>query len=195
MESQEQVFGLITVAEEQQKAVQEAIEGLKAERAALARERAALSQAVGASVSQALGGASEVAAKAFGEASKPFMSQLSGVMKVAGEAEGKLLGAVKAFGWRWALLAFSASAGGIMAAVCVSSMTVWWERHEVEGLKEQKAALMSEVGQLQAQASEWAKRAGRAKLEKCGESARLCVRVNKNIGYGENEDYFILRGY
>ena len=195
MESQEQVFGLIAVAEEQQKAVQVALDGLSAERAALAKERAALSQSVGASVRQALAGASEIAAGAFGEASKPFVSQLSGVLKAAGEAESKLSRAVAAFGWRWALLAGGAAAGGIVATVLVGWMVSWWQRHEVEGLAEQKAALISEVGQLQAEANEWAKRGGRAKLETCGDAGRLCVRIDKSTGYGKEGDYFVLRGY
>jgi hypothetical protein len=74
-------------------------------------------------------------------------------------------------------------------------MLSWWQRHEIERLTEERAALISEVGQLQAQASDWAKRAGRVKLERCGDPGRLCVRVNKDMGYGEKGDYFILRGY
>ena len=45
MDEQQQLFGLMAVAEEHQKAAQAAIEGLAAERAAVARERAALTQA------------------------------------------------------------------------------------------------------------------------------------------------------
>lgn len=45
MDAQQQLFGLMAVAEEHQKAVKTAIDGLTAERAALAKERAALAQA------------------------------------------------------------------------------------------------------------------------------------------------------
>lgn len=45
MEAQQQLFGLMVVAEEHQKAVKAALDGLTAERAALAKERVALSQA------------------------------------------------------------------------------------------------------------------------------------------------------
>ena len=44
MDEQQQIFGLMAVAEEHQKAVTAAIAGLAAERAALAKERALLAQ-------------------------------------------------------------------------------------------------------------------------------------------------------
>jgi hypothetical protein len=213
MDAQQQLFGLMAVAEEHQKAVKAAIDGLTAERAALAKERAAVAQAaasvagvagevrkaaaeaVGASVRQSLAGASDAAAKALGEASKPIVGQLSGVVKAAGEAEGKLSGAVAAFGWKWAVVAGGAAAGGIVAVLLAAWLAVWWQRHQVEQLAEQKAALLGEVAQLQASAEEWAKRGGRAKLEKCGDQGRLCVRIDKGRGYGKDGDYYVLRGY
>lgn len=224
MDAQQQLFGLMAVAEEHQKAVKAALDGLTAERAALAKERAAVAQAaasvagvagevrkaaaeavpaiqkaaseaVGASVRQSLAGASDAAAKALGEASRPIVGQLSGVVKAAGEAEGKLSGAVAAFGWRWAMLAGGAAAGGIVAVLLAAWLAVWWQRHQVEQLAEQKAALLGEVAQLQANAEDWAKRGGRAKLEKCGDQGRLCVRIDKSSGYGKDGDYFVLRGY
>lgn len=48
---------------------------------------------------------------------------------------------------------------------------------------------------MQANADDWAKRGGRAKLEKCGDAGRLCVRIDKTTGYGKDSDYFVLRGY
>jgi hypothetical protein len=203
----------MAAAEDQQKAVKTLLDALAAERAALAKERAGVAQAaasvagvagevrkaaaeaVGASVRQSLAGASDAAAKALGEASKPIVGQLSGVVKAAGEAEGKLSGAVAAFGWKWAVVAGGAAAGGIVAVLLAAWLAVWWQRHQVEQLAEQKAALLGEVAQLQASAEEWAKRGGRAKLEKCGDQGRLCVRIDKTTGYGKDSDYYVLRGY
>ena len=225
MDAQQQLFGLMAVAEEHQKAVKAAIDdGLTAERVALAKERAALSQAaasvagvagdvkkaaaqavpaiqkaaseaVGASVRQSLAGAAEAAVEALGEAAKPIIGSLSGVVRAAGEAEGKLSSAVASFGWKSATLAGGAAAGGIVAVLFAGWMSGWWERHQVEQLAEQRAALLSEVAQLRAQAEDWAKRAGRSKLEKCGDHGRLCVRVDKTAGFGKDEDYYVLRGY
>lgn len=55
--------------------------------------------------------------------------------------------------------------------------------------------LEAEVVELQANAEKWAKRAGRAKLENCGETKRLCARVDKTAAYGNDADYFVLGGY
>lgn len=224
MDAQQQLFGLMTVAEEHQKAVKAAIDGLTAELAALAKERVAVAQAaasvagvagevrkaaadalpaiqkaagdaVGASVGQSLAGASKAAAEALSEASKPIVGQLSGVLKAAGEAEGQLSSAVAAFGWRWSVLVGGAAAVGIAALLLAAWLAVWWQRHQVESLSEQKAALMSEVAQLKANADDWTKRGGRAKLERCGDQGRLCVRIDKSKGYGQDGDYFVLRGY
>lgn len=224
MDVQQQLFGLMAVAEEHQKAVNAALDGLTAERAALAKERAAvvqaaaslagvasevrqaageagpiLQKALGASVRESLVGASETAAKALGEACKPLVGQLSGVVKAAGLAEGKLSGAVAAFGWRWAMLAGGAVAGGIVAVLLAAWLAVWWQRSQLEQLAEQKIALLGEVARLQGQAEDWAKRGGRAKLEQCGPANRLCVRVDKILSYSngidQNYDYFVLWGY
>lgn len=220
MDAQQQLFGLMAVAEEHQKAVKAAIDGLTAERAALAKERAAVAQAaasvagiagevrkaaadavpamqkaageaVGASVRQSLAGASDAAAKALGEAAKPVIGSLSDVVQAAGEAEGSMRNAGAWFAWKWVAVA----AGGLVGVCLVAYASLAWQLHQVEQLAEQKAALLGEVAQLQASAEEWAKRGGRAKLEKCGDQGRLCVRVDKGRGYGKDGDYYVLRGY
>ena len=224
MDTQQQIFALMAAAEDQQKAIGLAVEALVVERVALAKERAAVAQAaasvagvandvrkaaadavpalqkaageaVGASVRQSLAGVSEAATAALEEASRPIVGRLSGVIQSLGEAEGQLSNAVASFGWRWAVLAGGAAAGGIAAVLIAAWLSVWWQRHQVEDLLEQKAQLQAEVGQLQGNAEEWAKRAGRAKLEKCGDTKRLCARVDKTAAYGKDADYFVLRGY
>lgn len=185
MDVQQQLFGLMAVAEEHQKAVNAALGGLTAERAALAKERAAVAQAAASLVSVA----SEVR-QAAGEIA-PVLQ------KALGEAEGKLSGAMAAFGWRWAMLAGGAVAGGISAVLLATWLVVWWQRSQLEQLTEQKTALLGEVARLQGQAEDWAKRGGLAKLERCGPASRLCVRADKTIGYNDGVDksYFVLWGY
>lgn len=177
MDEQQKLFGLMALAEEQQKAVQAAIEGLKG-------QQSAMLQAVQTGTAQAVN-----------EAARPLIGELSGVVQAASQAEGKLSGAVTAFGWRWALLVGCLGSGAIVALLVSAWLAVWWQRYQVEDLAEQKAALLEEVGELRANAEDWAKRGGRAKLETCGDAGRLCVRVDKSIGYGEGGDYFVLRGY
>lgn len=220
MDAQQQLFGLMAVAEEHQKAVKAALDGLTAERAALAKERAAVAEAaasvagvagevrkaaaeavpaiqkaageaVGASVRQSLAGASDAAAKALGEAAKPVIGSLSGMVQAASDAEGSMRNAGQWFAWKWVAVA----AGGLVGVCLVAYASLAMQLHQVSSLREEKAALMGEVAQLQANAEDWAKRGGRAKLETCGDQRRLCVRIDKSIGYGKDGDYFVLRGY
>lgn len=220
MDPQQQLFGLMALAEEHQKAVQAAIDGLADERAALAEERAAVAQAaanvagvadavrkavadavpalkraageaVGASVRQSLAGAADAAVKALEEAAKPVIGSLSGVVKAAGEAEGSMRRAGAWFAWKWVAVA----GGGAVGVCLLAYASLAWQLHQVNSLREEKAELQDEVVQLQANANEWAKQGGRVKLERCGDALRLCVRVNKTAIYGKDNDYFVLRGY
>lgn len=151
----------------------------------------AAGEAVGASVRQSLAGASDAAAKALGEAAKPVIGSLSGVVQAASDAEGSMRNAGAWFAWKWVAVA----AGGLVGVCLVAYASLAWQLHQVSSLREEKAALLGEVAQLQANADDWAKRGGRAKLEKCGDAGRLCVRIDKTTGYGKDSDYFVLRGY
>lgn len=224
MDTEKRLYDLMIVAEDHQKAVLAAIEGLAAERAALVQERAALSraaigmtgvaaavrtvvaettpalreaakEAVAQSVEQSLAGASNTAALALQGALDPIIARLSGAANAAGQAEGKLAHAVASFGWKWAMVAGGAAAGGIIAVLLAALLTTGWQRHQVEQLTEERAALLGEVTQLQVQVEDWAKRGGRAKLGTCGEQERLCVRIDRTTGFGEQGDYFVLKGY
>jgi len=220
MDAQQQLFGLMALAEEHQKAVQAAIEGLADERAALAVERVAVAEAaasvagvadavrratadvvpalqgaaakvLAASVKQSLAGVADTAAKALGEATKPVIGSLSSVVQAAGEAEDSMRSAGAWFAWKWVAVA----GGGAVGVCLLAYASLAWQLHQVESLREEKAALQDEVVQLQANANEWAKQGGRVKLERCGEASRLCVRVNKSVSYGKDNDHFVLRGY
>ena len=207
MDTEQKLFGMMAVLEDQQKAVQAAIDGLAAERASTKKEREFMAQvllavkdaaggvrkaagdAVADSVSKSLVGASEAAVEALGEAAKPVIGRLEGVARAVGGAEDRLNGAVASFGWKWATLAGGAAAGAILAVLLVAWISVGWQRHQVETLSE-------EVAQLKATAADLAKRGGRAELTVCGEKKRPCVRVDNNReSYGEGRDYFVLRGY
>lgn len=213
MDAQQQLFGLMAVAEEHQKAVKAAIDGLTAERAALAKERAAVAQAaasvagvagevrkaaadvvpaiqkavgeaVGASVRQSLAGASQTASTALETAVKPILGKLSSVVQAAGEAEGKLNTATESFGWKWAAVASIVAAGAIVTVLAVAWGATWYQRHQVESLGEQKAALQADVAQLQASVDALEKKGGRIKLNRCGSDNRLCVEIAPNQGKG-----------
>ena len=191
MDAQQQLFGLMAVAEEHQKAVKAAIDGLTAERAALAKERAAVAQAA-ASVAGVAGDVRKAAAdaipamqRAAGEAAKPVIGSLSGVVQAASDAEGSMRNAGAWFAWKWVAVA----AGGLVGVCLVAYVSLAWQLHQVSNLREEKAELEANVADL-------AKRGGRAKLEKCGDQNRLCVRIDKSAGgFGKDSEYAVLKGY
>lgn len=76
----------------------------------------------------------------------------------------------------------------------VAWISVAWERHQIEGLSEQKSALQEEVAQLQmqtaqlqTQADELAKKGARIRLSQCGAGNRLCIEAASNQGPAEGQ--------
>jgi hypothetical protein len=70
-----------------------------------------------------------------------------------------------------------------------------WQRHENLNLVDERDQLKAEVVQLRARSEAWAKRGGRAQLRTCGDLARLCVRVDKQLVYEKGGDHYVLSGY
>ncbi len=211
MDPQKQLYGLIAVAEEQQKAVAAAIDDLAKERAALARERAALVQAAAQMAGQAgavtqaalnaaptlqkaAGGAvsealrvgllnlSETATDALDEASKPLLGRMSMATQAASEASGTLADSLSGFRQRLGRVVIGLSAGAVLVVGLSAWGMVAWQRHQVENLQRERQALTGEVEQLRANVAALAKKGGRIKLEVCGPTDRLCVEVASNQG-------------
>jgi hypothetical protein len=58
------------------------------------------------------------------------------------------------------------------------------------------AALRSRRDELTATVAELERRGGRIEWRRCGDSARLCVRVDRKApAYGDKSDFFIVAGY
>jgi hypothetical protein len=164
MDSEQTLFGLMTVAQEQQALVTRALAGLVAQQAALDRSQAALGEV------------------------RTQIEQL--VATAAGDVRGQLQGAVKGFGVQWALLAAGTSAG----VLCVLLLFAWglvaWERQQIDALGDQKAALQQDVADLEAHVTALEKKGGRIKLDVCGPEKRVCVRVDPAAGaFGAAGDY------
>ena len=203
-----QLYDLMATAEQHQQAVKAAIQGLAEEQAALSQAAASMSgvvgdvkqataeavpvihEAVSASVAKSLASASDEAAKALSEAAKPILDSLSSVVRAADAIEGKLSRATASFGWKWIALAGGAAAGGIVAVVLIGWLSIWWQRHEVQSLLDQKAALQGEVVELQANVATLEKKGGRIKLDKCGPESRLCIEITPNQGKGKSLEDF-----
>ena len=197
---EQQIFSMMALAEEHQKAVTAAIAGLAADRAALAKERAALarvaqgiqkatSDAVSAAVRQSLDGASETAVTALSEAAKPVIDRLSGVVRAAGDAEGSLRSAGQWFAWKWVAVA----AGGLVGVCLVAYVALAWQLHEVGSLGDEKARLAAAIVRERATVAELTKDGGRVRWNKCG--GRLCFEASSNQGTSSDGNSIPLGGW
>lgn len=193
MDMQQQIFGLYGVAQDQQKAVQEALDSLAAEREKLAQMSAKLERgvptlqkatetAVKTAMAVALQGAAQAAVKAFEGASGALIKNLAGAAEAAQKAESELNEAISSFRWKWAALAAAMTLGGIVAVLCAAWLVMTWNRAEIASLSEQRQALLAEVAGLQRNLAELEKRGGKITMNNCG--GRLCIEASRNQGDG-----------
>jgi hypothetical protein len=189
---EDQLYGLMEIAERQQAAVQAALEGLAAERAALARERETFAQevallragtreAVSLAVAEGFAGAAGKGVEAVQVATQPLLGKLEGVTASAARAEAALRRVVSWASWR--LL------GWIMILIVA---LVWWDTGTI-------TQLQSEISELQASHESWVKAGMLDRLERCAPGNRPCVEVNEDAGPfgtpGGSQDYRVLKGY
>jgi hypothetical protein len=180
MTEEDKIFGLIAVAEEHQKAVTTGIEGLAAERAALARAvkglRGAAEEALEEAARQSLAGASETAVAAFSKASEPFKKEMREVADKASDAAARVRSAA---GWI-GVKAVAVTVGLIVIVGLTASISLAWEHHRVSDLSAEAAQLRSQIAQERVTVAELDKRGGRVHWDTCG--GRLCFEASSNQG-------------
>jgi hypothetical protein len=79
-----------------------------------------------------------------------------------------------------------------------SSGVLWWNTAAISAAQERKAALQTEVAEMQANRDGWVKAGMLAKLDRCGPKSRPCVRVDESAGaFGDqgHSDYRVIQGY
>lgn len=199
-EAEDRLYGLMEIAERQQSAVQAALDGLAAERAALERERlelarevAALAQgtreAVHSAVSESLAGAAGKGMEAVGKATKPLLGKLADVTKSAGDAETALRRVVQWASWRLLGWIMALIAALVLFGWLSSTALVWWDTGRVDTLQDQ-------IAMLQTNHRAWVKAGMLGALSVCGLDRRPCVRVDESAGaFGKHADYRVIRGY
>lgn len=209
MDVQQQIFGLLAAAEDQQKAVQIALDGLNAERAKLAQVTAkvensvpalrnATQEAVKAAVGASVSGASKAAVGAIEAASGPLISQLTTVVANAKAAGAELNEAMTGFGWKWAATTVASTLGGVLAILLAAWLTLEWNRAEIASLSEERQVLLAQVAELQDGVQALKKRGGRIAMNTCG--GRLCIEASSDkISWattdGRNVPLVIPKGY
>ena len=206
-EDDDGLYGLMAIARQQQAAVQAALDGLTAERAALAQEREALARgvrdvqigaqgAVRSAVADSLAGAATDGVAAVQAATAPLLSRLVGMTEQAGQADAALRDLVAWASWRLLAWMMAAVASLVLFGWLASTLVLWWDTGTIGAAQVEKARLQAEVAAMQANRDEWAKAGFTAKLERCGPKARPCVRVDEKSGaFGTTSDYRVLLGY
>ncbi|TLU70663.1 hypothetical protein [Lichenicoccus roseus] len=205
----EHLYGLMEIAERQQAAVQTALEGLAAERAALAREREQLAQArqalelgaraaVRSAVEDSMARAAGMGVEAVQAAAVPLLGRLDRVADGAGQAEAALRRVVLWASWR--LLGWGVAGIAALAVLwwLASSAVLWWDAGAIGSAQVQKAQLEAEIAQLLATRDGWRKAGMLGKLEQCGADRRPCIRVDESAGQFEadgHSDYRVIQRY
>jgi hypothetical protein len=200
---EDQLYGLMEIAERQQAAVQAALEGLAAERAALARERETFAQevallragtreAVSLAVAEGFAGAAGKGVAAVQVATQPLLGKLEGVTASAANAEAALRRVVSWASWRllgWIMMLIVAL---VLLGWLTSNALVWWDTGTI-------TQLQGEITELQANHDSWVKAGMLDRLERCAPGNRPCVEVNEDAGPfgtpGGPQDYRVLKGY
>jgi hypothetical protein len=201
--SEQELFGLMAVAQEQQQAAAVALERLEAQRAGLEQTieqaRAAVREmemagkasaliiekatrlAVSEAVSGALVAVRDETAQTLGGSVKPAVSALEGVTGRAEQAEQRLSQAAASFSWQWGAL-WAGTAALLLLVVLGIVLLVVPSPAEI-------AALRAEVANLEA-------RGGKAVVTVCGPEKRLCAEIDLGAKpWGKDGQFRVLKGY
>ena len=167
-ETEDRLYGLMEIAERQQAAVQAALDGLVAERAALGREREALAygvrelqlgtqNAVRLAVKNSLAGAATQGVAAVQAATTPLLGKLAGVTAEAGQAQAALRQVVLWASWRLLGWVMAGVAGLVLLGWLMSALILWWDRGAITEARTQKMWFQAEVAELEAKYDGWVK--------------------------------------
>ena len=193
MDKQDMLGVLLSMTEQQQKAIAEAVEELKKQTASLNGVapdlQKAVQAAIVASLARSMGDVAQGAQAAVKASVDPVLQSLSGVVEAANQAEAKLNRAVAAFDRRWLMLAGVSTASAFFALLMTVYAAVWWERSELESLKAERATMQENIASLD-------KLKGHIKLSTCGENKRPCVEVDTKTAFETDPDhhFYILKG-
>lgn len=170
---QDQLGGLLAIADEQQKAVDAALVGLRAESERLARARAALE----ALPDKLVGATKAGAVEAVQSTATGAEQSLERLRASAEQTDAALARSVASFrkAWGATLIGFTGCVCLVVVAFAVGFGA--WERHELEQLTRQKETLEANVTALQAAETDLERRGRRLVWQTCGDD--LCFEVNQ----------------
>jgi len=188
--SEERILGLLTVAEDQQRAVQAAVAGLSGERAGFAELQRELKEqleqvaavrdkmlsavkvtapyvakaaaaAVKSAVHESLEGAAEKATRAAAEAAKPTIQSIDESSRAAVTQQLRIEDAQRRFAKQWTWIVVVAVTAMIVAAAVVAYAAMWWEQREIAHLQQQRDQMQSQLDDVRAQLEQARRESGR----------------------------------
>ena len=205
--SEQDLYTLMVLAQDHQKAAGEALKKLEdrevALNAVIARAGTAVEEmnkaghasariieqatriAVEKAVQAALASVQQQTQSTLGDSVTPAVKALQGVTARAEKAEESLHQAASSISWKWAAI-WAATSCMLLASLVALSMLLVPSPNEIADLRANAAALEARGGKIQ--------------LVQCGPSNRLCakidVKANKSTGgWGTEGQYMILQGY
>lgn len=184
MSPEEQLYGLMALAQEQQKTAAATLERLAAERAALTQERQALGElvtesyrmsatlgevaektartAISAAVRDGLAGIGPSAAKALRDATTPVIDRLNGAEHMVRRLEGAA----------WVL-------GVILGIILLVCGALLWRLH---ALRTEQSTLSARIQRERSTVAALDKHGGRVRWSLCGPQDRLCFEIAPDQG-------------
>ena len=204
---EQDLYTLMVLAQDHQKAAGEALKKLEdrevALNAVIARASTAVEEmnkaghasaliieqatriAVEKAVQAALAHVQQQTQSTLADSINPAVKALQDVAARAEQAEENLHQAASSISWKWAVI-WTFIACGLLASIVMLSMLLVPSPSEIADLRANAAALKAQGGKVQ--------------LSVCGDSKRLCARIDpkaeKGDQYGENgQRWLILQGY
>lgn len=207
--NEQELFALMAIAQEQQKAVDVALSKLaarqieldalivRANKAAVGIEQASQSaantiqkatqSAVEQGIKAALERVSEQTRDTLGQAINPATNALKEVTELVIDTDKRLHHTKNSLSWKFS---------GILAMVACLMMAT------TVGLAKLFVPSLEEIADLKSTVADLEGRGGRIQLTRCGADSRLCAKINVKAnkstggyGVGENDNWMILQGY
>jgi len=208
-ETEDRLYGLMEVVERQQAAVQAALEGLAAERAALQREREKLARgvqgleagaqaAVRLAVTEGLSSVGPMISVKVEGATQSLEGAVSGAASTAHQAQAAMREVVLWASWRLLGWIVGLAMTLVLVGWLTSAAVLWWDTGTIAAAQLEKAQLQTAVAELKANYDGWVKAGVQEKVIRCNPGNRPCIRVNENAGTFESQghnDYRVIQGY
>jgi hypothetical protein len=201
---EERIYGLIEIAERQQKVTQIALEGMVNERVALEEELRRLSEGatglqedirslVSKAIQETRTGAEHAGVAVAEGAMSSLQTAMDNLSKQAEEVEVALDTALRWLSWRFLVMGLSGVAALAALWWLASCAVLWWDVSAIGKAQVRKIQLETEIARLEANRDAWENAGMSATLSRCGPRKRPCVKVDESAGaFGRQGDYRII---